>query len=170
MTTYKIPIDKLVYRVSCRLGVIRPYYDIYFGNGSPADIKIQRFVKELFPEDPWIMDEPLWSVGRVRSKGGHCFSTLGFLCMNSDTCMFNRLCAKKFTDIIAEDIGMKASSNSSRQPSCFYGERKKTATEYQIAFANFIAELNRKGVTGEQFRELRNQWQKEHRKTSLGDT
>jgi hypothetical protein len=73
MRTYKIPIDKLVYRVSSRLGIIDPHNDPYFGNDSPADVKIQSFVKTVFPESPWMMDEPLWSVGRISSKGGHCY-------------------------------------------------------------------------------------------------
>lgn len=160
MRSYKIPIDSLVYRVACRLGIIDPYQDVYFGNDSPADIKIQNFVKELFPETPWIMDEPLWSVGRDSSKGGHCYPSNP----NCYGCMFEKLCAKKFRDIIPKDIGTKSVPNSIAKSVCGYHE-KKTATEHQVAFANFIAELNRKGVTGDQFREQRDQWQREHRKT-----
>jgi len=73
MTTYKIPIDSLVYRVSCRLGIVDPSIDKYFGEGSPADIRIQSFVRRISPEKPYILDEPLWSTSRQPSEGGHCY-------------------------------------------------------------------------------------------------
>jgi hypothetical protein len=47
MRTYKIPIDKLVYRVSCRLGGINPHSDFYCGNDSPGDLKIEFRQKNL---------------------------------------------------------------------------------------------------------------------------
>lgn len=161
MRTYKIPIDKLVFRVSSRLGIINPYEDKYFGNDSPADVKIQAFVKKVFPESPWIMDEPLWSVGRVGSKGGHCYPT-NTSCWN---CMFEKLCDKKFKDVTPEKIGVITVSGK-RQSSCSCAmERKNNITEYQTGFANYLAELKSQGITtGERFRELRDQWLRQHKK------
>ena len=166
MRTYKIPIDKLVYRVSSRLGIIDPYNDQYFGNDSPADIKIQSFVKKVFPESPWMMDEPLWSVGRISSKGGHCYPSNTNCC----NCMFEKLCAKKFRDVTPEKIGMLTASGK-RQSSCSCAMVRNSNTENQTAFASYIDELKKQGITtGERFRELRDQWLRQHRKPESEET
>jgi hypothetical protein len=107
------------------------------------------------------MDEPLWSVGRISSKGGHCFP-LNPACSR---CMFCGVCAKEFRDIVPDKIGMKTYSYSERK------QKKSAVTEYQTEFANFIAKLHRKGITGgEQFRELRDQWQREHKNSTSEET
>lgn len=102
MRSYTIPVDTLVYRVSCRLGIINPYYDRYSGENSPADVKIQSFAKSIFPNEPHLLDEPLWATGRQADKGGYCFST------NTDCqkCLFNSICKRKFRNVDPSKIGM----------------------------------------------------------------
>ncbi len=158
MRNYKIPVDSLVYRVASRLGVIDPYTDKYYGNGSPADLKIQGFVQRLFPEKPWVMDEPLWVTGRRRVRGGHCFPT------NPDChgCIFDGLCPKNFTDIAPESVGMEKTLGSG----VYMRPVRKVetgASEKQLAFAKFVEDLKRKRITGERYREMIAQWQREHK-------
>jgi len=95
MLTYKIPIDSLVYRVMCRLGIIDPDSDKYSDENSPADVIIQAFVSEVSPDKPWLLDEPLWSTGRQPDKGGHCFPKYP----NCKGCLFESVCQRKFLDI-----------------------------------------------------------------------
>lgn len=103
MRDFEVPIDRLVYRVSCRLGILDPYVDRYYGNGSPADRKIQTFAKMLFPDDPWFLDEPLWSTGRQASRGGHCYPRHP----RHEGCIFEKICPKKFSDFDPSEIGME---------------------------------------------------------------
>ena len=56
MTNYKSPIDRLVYRVTSRLGIIDPSLDKYTGDSSPGDIKIQALVRKAFPSNVWIVE------------------------------------------------------------------------------------------------------------------
>jgi hypothetical protein len=49
MDSYEIPIDRLVYRVSCRLNLIDPNVDKYFGQDSDADVKIQALANAKIP-------------------------------------------------------------------------------------------------------------------------
>ena len=162
MRNYKIPVDSLVYRVASRLGVIDPNVDKYYGNSSPADLKIQRFVQGLFPEKPWIMDEPLWAAGRRKEKGGHCFPTNP----SCEGCIFDSICPKKFADFAPESVGMQVKSSpgvynyrASKKPS----KKPKFPTEKQLAFASYVEDLKQKGITGERYREMIAQWQREHK-------
>jgi hypothetical protein len=158
MRNYEIPVDSLVYRVASRLGIIDPNVDKYYGNGSPADLRIQSFVQLLFPEKPWIMDEPLWAAGRRPEKGGHCFPTDP----SCEGCIFNSLCPKKFTDFAPESVGMESASNSKvHTPEA--KKRVKSPSEKQLAFASYVEELKQKGITGESYREKIAQWQREHK-------
>jgi len=102
MSDFKVPIDVLVYRVACRLGLIDPCLDKYYGEGSPADLKIQSLARALFPDDPWFLDEPLWSSGRQPSEGGHCFPTFP----DHHGCIFEEICPKKYLDFDPSKIGM----------------------------------------------------------------
>lgn len=103
MSDFEIPIDVLVYRVASRLGIIDPHIDKYFGKGSPADLKIQTFAKALFPDNPWLLDEPLWSSGRQPSDGGYCTPKSP----NHNGCIFEGICPKKYTDFDPAEIGME---------------------------------------------------------------
>jgi hypothetical protein len=161
MRNYKIPVDSLVYRVASRLGVIDPNADKYYGNGSPADVKIQSFVQRLFPKKPWIMDEPLWAAGRRPEKGGHCFPTNP----TCEGCIFDSLCPKKFTGFAPESVGMQATRSSgvnTREAS----KKAKCPTEMQSAFARYVEDLKQKGITGERYRDKIAQWRREHKEQS----
>jgi len=108
MHDFKVPVDRLVYRVACRLGIINPRVDKYYGAGSPADLKIQNLAKELFPNDPWLLDEPLWSTGRQPSRSGHCYPTHP----RHEGCIFEAICPRKFNDFDPSKIGMQEEARS----------------------------------------------------------
>lgn len=160
MLTYKIPIDSLVYRVWSRLGIIDPRVDKYLGENSPADVKVQAFVSKVFPQKPWLLDEPLWSTGRQPDKGGHCFPRNP----NCDGCLFQSVCRRRFLDADPSSLGMEV-SNIGRQP--IYKPKQPEVTSEQAKFAKYVEELRQKGIRGEEYREKIVQWQREHRK---GDT
>ena len=155
MSTYKIPIDSLVYRVWSRLGIIDPNIDKYSGENSPADLKIQAFVAIVSPEKPWLLDEPLWSTGRQPNRGGHCYPT-NPKCVG---CLFEDICQKRFLDfdpsLLETDL-----STTERQPKSL--PKKTGITRRQAEFAKFVEALKQKGITGEEYREKVRQWQREH--------
>jgi hypothetical protein len=62
---------------------------------SRADRKIQSFAKRVSPDNPTIVDEPLWSVGRRRKYGGFCLT----IHPNCNECRFNEFCPKNFLNI-----------------------------------------------------------------------
>jgi hypothetical protein len=103
MMSYDIPIDRLVYRVSCRLGLLNPNSDKYTGQGSEADVKLQRIVRNLLPGKQWIFDEPLWSTGRRAVNGGHCFP------INPDCqgCIFEEICPRQYLDFDPATVGIQ---------------------------------------------------------------
>ena len=157
MTNYKIPIDSLIYRVSCRLGIIDPNRDKYFGEDSPADLKIQSFVKKMFPDRPYILDEPLWSTGRRAIDGGHCFPQNP----NCNGCLFESICPKNFVDINPEKLGMDTALTPvqrKRVPT----PRERANRERQARFAKFVEELKQKGIKGKEYRQKIMQWCREH--------
>jgi len=161
MTTYKIPVDALVYRVVCRLGIIDPNIDKYFGEDSPADLKIQSFVKQVSPDKPWLLDEPLWSTGRRAINGGHCFPQHP----NHSKCLFESVCLRRFLDIDPAQLGMDTRFRSRYIPSHreHVPSSEETAIkERQAEFAKFVEELKQKGITGEKYREKITQWNREH--------
>jgi endonuclease III len=155
MSTYKIPIDTLVYRVWCRLGIIDPNIDKYSGENSPADLKIQAFVAKVSPEKPWLLDEPLWSTGRQPNRGGHCYPTNP----NCVGCLFEGICQKGSLDADPSLLGMDLSTTE-RQPKSL--PKKTDITGKQAEFAKFVEALKQKGITGEEYREKVKQWQREH--------
>jgi endonuclease III len=157
MLTYRIPIDSLVYRVCSRLGIIDPHIEKYSGENSPADVKVQAYVSKVFPQKPWLLDEPLWSTGRQPDKGGHCFPKNP----NCNGCLFESICRRRFLDADPSSLGMEV-SNAERQPT--YKPRQQEVTSEQAEFAKFVEDLKQKGVKGEEYREKIMQWQREHQK------
>jgi hypothetical protein len=157
MFTYKIPIDSLVYRVWSRLGIIDPHVDKYSGENSPADVKVQAFVSKVFPQKPWLLDEPLWSTGRQPDKGGHCFPKNP----NCNGCLFEGICPRKVLDADPSSLGMET-SNTERQPT--HKPKQPEVTSEQAEFAKYVEELKQKGIKGEKYREKITIWQREHRK------
>jgi len=157
MTSYKIPIDRHTYRVATRLGIIDPNLDKYLGDDSSADLRIQSFVRQISPDKPWLLDEPLWATGRKAANGGHCFPQGP----NCKGCIFESICPRKFLDIIPEKVGMETGYAGVR--SRCIARPKDTPIPRRVAeFAKFVDELKRKGVSGEEYRAKVAQWRREH--------
>ena len=159
MSTYRIPIDSLVYRVCARLGIIDPTIDKYSGEGSPADEKIQRFVESILPDRPWLLDEALWSTGRQPSKGGHCYPSQP----NCNGCLFDKTCEKNLLDVDPAKMGIQLSTALRRSKSSC---TKKMITEKQAAFARFVNELKQEGIKGKEYRDKIRRWQIESEDSS----
>jgi len=160
MDSYEIPIDRLVYRVSCRLGLIDPNYDKYAGQGSDADVKIQSVVRGLLPGRQWVVDEPLWSTGRKPMSGGHCYPKSP----SCGGCIFGKICPRRFVDFDPAEVGMQAGLTAVRKEaapvSC--GEKRATVTPLQTEFAMYVEQLKQQGISGEEYREKIAQWRREH--------
>jgi hypothetical protein len=155
ISDYKIPIDKLVYRVASRLGIIDPTTENYSGDGSPADLKIQAFAKQAFPANAWYLDEPLWSTGRQVSRGGHCYPTNP----NHAGCIFEDICPKHYPDTDPSERGMETTRKSRRTPK---SSQHVAVTSDQRSFKAFIELLNTKKSHGKlsasEWREYRQLW------------
>lgn len=160
MDSYEIPIDRLVYRVSCRLGLIDPNHDKYSGQGSDADIKIQTLVRDLLPGMQWIFDEPLWSTGRKPISGGHCYPKFP----SCSGCIFGKICPHKFVDFDPAELGMQRGLTGQRKEAApvSLGQKKQTVTPLQAEFAEYVEELRQQGIHGEEYREKTAQWRREH--------
>jgi hypothetical protein len=106
MSDFEIPLDARVYRVASRLGIVDPKVDAYAGAGRYADRKIQSFATVLFPDDPWVLDEPLWRTCQQPSEGGHC-SPITPHCRG---CIFEEVCPKRYVDVNPSEmrIGLPA--------------------------------------------------------------
>ncbi|MFW6116987.1 MAG: hypothetical protein ACOC6G_00195 [Thermoproteota archaeon] len=160
MSTYKIPVDSLLYRVASRLGIVNPQTHPYFGEDSPGDQRIQKFAVEVFPDRPWLLDEVLWSTGRQPNKKGHCFPTNP----HCPGCLFQTICPKNFLTTDPADIGTPNNQKSvGRRKTC----RRKTKpqerrTEKQKRFAEYVKQLKEKGITGKEYREKIMKWSKDH--------
>jgi len=157
MTTFKIPIDSLVYRLACRLGIIDPNIDKYYGEDSPADLKIQSFAKQVFPDKPYLLDEPLWSTGRQAIRGGHCFPRNP----RCKGCLFQSICRKRFLDIDPANLGMDTTYTLGRMKRVAR-PKDREIKERQAQFAKFVEELKQKGIRGKEYREKIVQWNREH--------
>jgi hypothetical protein len=92
-----VPVDTLVYRVACRLGVVDPESQRYTGAGSPGDGAIQVFARKVSPENPALIDEPLWATGRscCRPTSPRC----------SEGCILDGFCPKLWRDADPASIG-----------------------------------------------------------------
>ncbi len=158
MTTYKIPVDSLVYRLACRIGIIDPSIDKYHGEDSPADLKIQSFAKQVFPDKPYLLDEPLWSTGRQAIRGGHCFPK------NPDCngCLFQSICRKRSLDIDPAKLGIDT-EYMPRRVKHVPNSKHRAIRQDQARFAEFVEELKQKGIRGKEYREKTMQWVREHR-------
>lgn len=88
----RVPIDALVYRLTCRLGIIDPETEKLESPGT--DRKLQQFAELAFPGDPLRVDEPMWQMARSRREGGHCYPT-DPECVG---CLFETFCPKLYRD------------------------------------------------------------------------
>jgi hypothetical protein len=160
MATYEIPIDRLVYRVACRLGLIHPNTEKYSGRGSLADVKIQALVRKLLPDKQWFFDEPLWSTGRKPINKGHCYPQNP----SCGGCIFESICLRRFLDFDPAVLGMETglTHDGLKPAKVSYKSRIPTVTERQAEFAKFVEGLKQKGIRGREWREKMEQWQREH--------
>jgi hypothetical protein len=162
MTTYEIPIDRLVYRVSCRLGLLDPNTEKYSGQGSVADVKIQTLVKRLLSGKQWFFDEPLWSTGRKRINGGHCYPQNP----SCTGCIFENMCPRRFLDFDPAALGMETPLTRGRpKPATVSHKNPMPTVTQQAEFAKFVEGLKQKGIQGKEWREKMKQWEREHRES-----
>ncbi len=96
----KILIGKKIYRVASRLGILNPNFDLFSGRDSMGDIKIQSFAKEVYPDDPTRIEEPMNWVGS-ESKG-FCWPTEP----NCLDCLFGKFCCKLYISFDPSEKGM----------------------------------------------------------------
>jgi hypothetical protein len=83
-------------------------------------------------------------------------------------CDWQRICSKKHLEAVpveTEPVHAEIETRVEYKPKPVFKERKSpiAPAERQRAFANFVAELKMKGITGEEFRNKRDQWLKEHK-------
>jgi hypothetical protein len=108
MKDAEVPIDFLVYRVASRLAIINPRTDKYWGPGSLAHQKIQEFARHLSPDNPSLLDEPLWMMGR-RSKDGGFYFPINPACEQG--CIFKDFCSKHHLEQDPSQIGYQQSGD-----------------------------------------------------------
>lgn len=95
----RVPIDRLVHRLACRLGVIDPETEKLDSPGT--DRRMQQFAELTFPARPLRVDEPMWQMARSRREGGHCYPTDP----NCLGCLFETFCPKLYRDRDPSTIG-----------------------------------------------------------------
>jgi hypothetical protein len=100
LETLSVSINKELYRVACRLGVVDPHFDFYQGRNSMGDRKIQAFALSAFPKAPARVEDPMSSIGGT--EGGHCLPN-GPRCLD---CLFEAFCQKLFLHFDPSEKGM----------------------------------------------------------------
>ncbi len=106
LSTMDIEVNEAIYRVASRLGVVHPLFDYYQGKHSIGDQKLQSFSREVYPDDPVKIEEPLSRLGGD-GEGGCCFPK-DPQCPN---CPFEPFCPKRFLEINPSEKGMMVSSH-----------------------------------------------------------
>ncbi|MGD0917209.1 MAG: hypothetical protein ABSB22_12210 [Thermodesulfobacteriota bacterium] len=98
----RVSVEESLYRVACRLGVVDPNGEVYQGEDSISDLKIQSFAKAVFPKNPLRIEEPMTWVGR-KEEGGHCFPTQP----RCNGCLFETFCPRLHPELNPSEIGLK---------------------------------------------------------------
>lgn len=98
-----ISVEKGLYRVASRLGVVDPHSDYYQGRSSTGDIKIQSFAKAAFPRNPRMAEEPMARMGRGEEEGGHCFPVQPWC----EGCLFETFCSRLYARFDPSENGMR---------------------------------------------------------------
>ncbi len=98
-----INVEKDLYRVAARLGVVDPRVDRYEGPHSGGNSKIQSFAEAGFPQNPGKVEKPMTDMGRGEEEGGHCFPTRPWC----EGCLFETFCPKLYVDFDPSENGMK---------------------------------------------------------------
>jgi hypothetical protein len=98
MSSASVPVDRLLYRVVARLGVLDdPKRQRYAGAGSPADLAIQEFARRISEENPCVIDEPCWMMAREYCRKVSPKCEYG--------CIFRSFCPKNLRDRDPVEIG-----------------------------------------------------------------
>ncbi len=95
-----ILIGRNIYRVASRLGILNPNFDHYNDKDSMAVIKLQSFAKEVYPQDPIIIEEPMNWVGS--EDLGFCFPKEP----NCSSCLFGEFCYKLYISFDPSEKGI----------------------------------------------------------------
>ncbi|OGP86802.1 MAG: hypothetical protein A2156_12925 [Deltaproteobacteria bacterium RBG_16_48_10] len=101
-----VSLNKNLYRVTCRLGVMDPHFDFYHDSSSMGDLKIQAFAKSAFPQDPSRIETPMTWVGSEEDEG-HCLSFQP----RCEGCLFERFCKKLYLHFDPSEKGMGRRKN-----------------------------------------------------------
>lgn len=105
LSTLNVEVNGAIYRILSRLGVLNPLFDYWQGKSSMGDKKIQAFVREVFPEDPVKVEEPLNRLGHEGEEG---------VCFPKDPqcshCPFESFCPKLYLGFDPSEKGMTARS------------------------------------------------------------
>jgi len=99
----RVLVERPLYRVVARLGVLDPQFDPYEGLQSMGDSKIQYFGKAAFPEDVMKIEEPLSWLGGAMEGGGHCFPVHP----RCEGCLFGKFCSRLSLHIDPAEKGYK---------------------------------------------------------------
>jgi hypothetical protein len=98
---HPVLIDRSLYRVASRLGIIDPHFDFYQGRDSMGDLKLQSFAKSVFPLDPSKIEAPMVWIGGDGTTG-HCLPTQP----KCEGCLFERFCQKLYLQFDPSEKGM----------------------------------------------------------------
>ena len=99
----------------------------------------------------------MWSTGRRKKDGGHCFPTNP----NCWGCIFESVCQRQFLDKEPEKLGIPNKTKPNTKKSSQIKEQR-ILIEKRKKFAQFVDELKQVGIKGEEFREKTKQWWKQN--------
>ena len=99
----RVVVEKPLYRVVARLGVVDPQFDPYEGLQSMGNATIQCFGRAAFPEDVMKIEEPLSWLGGTLEGGGYC-SPIHPRC---EGCLFGKFCSRLLLHIDPSEKGCK---------------------------------------------------------------
>jgi len=100
-----VAIGESLYRVGSRLGVVDPFFDFYEGKNSTGDLKVQKFARAAYPQNPARIEKLMTWVGTMKEDGG------GGYCLPNQPhctgCPFEAFCPRLQWDFDPSAKGMK---------------------------------------------------------------
>ena len=100
-SNYPVLIDRPLYRVASRLGIVDPHFDVHHGKDSMGALKIQAFAKGVYPREPFKIETPMAWIGRDEA-GSHCLP----LEPSCEGCLFEGFCQKLYFHFDPSEKGM----------------------------------------------------------------
>lgn len=101
-SNHPVHVEDSLYRVASRLGIINPLFDHYHGRDSMGDKKIQSFAKMAFPNNPFMIEEPMNRIG-LEDEGGSCFPVKP----RCERCLFEPFCPRLYIQFNPSEKGMR---------------------------------------------------------------